>query len=163
MTKYYIFRHGQTFNSKNHVPYPEDNFPIEILPESIPVLEKLAVYLKNIPSDYNVSSEYVRCQQSVKVMTEISGLYFDNESRLNEFDKGSFEEFNKRIESFLNDLNQKNYKTVVICTHGAVVAGLKNILLGKNFDETKLRDFPDTGVLICIEGQKIEEINFNPT
>lgn len=161
MTKYYIFRHGETFYSKNRQSYPEDNFLVEILPEEIPVLEKLAIYLKNISSDYNVSSEYFRCQQSIKIVSEISRLHFENDSRLNEFNHETFEELVKRLENFVKDIEEKNYSTVIICSHGAVIAGLKNILTGSEFESRELINYPKTGILTCIEDKKIEEVDFN--
>jgi broad specificity phosphatase PhoE len=160
MAKYYIFRHGETFYSKSRSSYPEDNFSVEILPEGILALERLAKYLKNISSDFNVSSEYKRCQQSIKIVSEISGLHFENDARLNEFNRETFEDLVKRLQSFVKDIEEKNYSTVIICTHGAVIAGLKNILTGSEYEKCEMVDYPRTGVLTCIENNKIEEIDF---
>lgn len=163
MTKYYIFRHGETLYSKNNISYPTDSFAIEILPESIPTLEKMARYLKNISSDYNVSSEYVRCQQSVKIISEISGLEFKKDSRLNELgdNNENFTNFTERLVSFISDIDKKHYKNVVICTHGAVISAAKRILSGTSFERGDLSDYPRPGVILCIENGKIEEIDFN--
>jgi broad specificity phosphatase PhoE len=164
MTNYYIFRHGQTYNSKNRVKYPKNNFKVEILPEGIPDLEKIAIYLKNIPSDYNVSSEYLRCRQTSEIVTKIAGKIFEKDSRINEFSQKfgqeSFEIFKERIKSFLDDLEAKKYNTVVICTHGAVIAGLKSFLLKNTFVGDDLTDYPRPGVLLCVKNKKIEELDF---
>ena len=161
MTKYYIFRHGQTRNSKYHLPYPRDSRSIEILPEAVPALEKLAGYLKNIKSDYNVSSEYLRCRQSAAIVTKISGLEFEIDPRLNEKSGESFEDFKKRVKSFLEDMEKENHKTVVICTHGAVIAALKSLLLKGSFRRREIVFYPRPGVLLSIEGKKTEKIDFN--
>ena len=161
MAKYYIFRHGETYYTKNLMLYPVDNFSVEILPEGIPALERLAGYLKNIPSDYNVSSEYKRCQQSIKIVGEISGLHFEKDARLNEFNRETFEDLVKRLEIFVKELKEKKYSTVIICTHGAVIAGLKNILVGSEYEKSEIMDYPRPGVLTIAGDNTIEEIDFN--
>jgi broad specificity phosphatase PhoE len=161
MARYYIFRHGDTFYTKNRQPYPEDNFSVEILPQGIPALEKIGAYLKNIPVDYSVSSKYLRCQQSNKIVSEISGLKFEKDARLNEFSHEDFDNFVERLESFVNEMEEKRYQTIVICTHGGVIAGLKNILMGSEYEKSEMVDYPIPGVLTIVEDKKIEEIDFN--
>lgn len=164
MTKYYIFRHGETYNSKNRIKYPKNNWKVQILPEGVPVLEKLATYLNKFKSDFNVSSEYLRCKETTEIVTKITGNNFETDSRINEFSQKmameSFEIFSERIKNFLDELNSKNYKTVIICTHGAVIAGLKSFLLKNNFEKNDLIDYPRPGVLLRIEKGKIKEIDF---
>lgn len=161
MAKYYIFRHGDTFYTKNQQPYPEDNFSVEILPQGIPALEKIGAFLKNISSDFNVSSEYLRCQQSNKIVSGISGLKFENDSRLNEFSNEVFDNLVDRLENFVKKMEEKQYETIVVCTHGGVIAGLKNILTGSEYEKSEMVDYPRPGVLTIIADKKIEEINFN--
>jgi len=161
MTKYYIFRHGETMYSKDLVPYPKNSRSIKILSESIPTLEKIAKYLKKTKPDICISSEYIRCRQSTEIISKISGLNFEKNPRLNEYSQESFKEFKKRVKRFIYDLEEKRYKTVVICTHGAVIAGIKNYLNKDSFTQNDLTDYPKTGVILCIEGDKIEEIVFN--
>ncbi|MFA5025185.1 MAG: histidine phosphatase family protein [Candidatus Shapirobacteria bacterium] len=163
MTKYYLFRHGDTFYTKNRQPYPQDNFSVEILPDGIPALEKLAIYLKDINSDFNVSSEYLRCQQSNKIVSNISELDFVNDARLNEFSHEIFDNLVKRLESFINEMKKRQYKTIVVCTHGAVIAGLKNILIGSEYEKREMVDYPRPGVLTVVEDKNINEIDFNST
>ncbi|MCX6706453.1 MAG: phosphoglycerate mutase family protein [Candidatus Woesebacteria bacterium] len=154
-TKYYLFRHGQTFFTKFHLPYFWNNFSVGILPEAIPSLERLAIYLKNIPSDLNVSSEFKRCTQSAGIITGITGKKFVIDSRLNEYYQETFETLRKRIRNFITEMDQKNYRAVIVCTHGAVVSGLKHLLLEDDFKINQLLDFPKPGVLIRIKDKKI--------
>ena len=160
MTKYYIFRHGQTFNSKFHLPYPKNNKSVEILPEGIPTLERLARYLKNIKSNHNFSSEYLRCQQTTKIIDEIAGLKFKKEARLNEFNQETFSEFTSRIKDFLEEVEKRKYQTVVICTHGAGISTIKNLLIKGRMKRRYLPFYPKPGILLCIEGKKIQKIDF---
>jgi broad specificity phosphatase PhoE len=161
MTKYYIFRHGETKYSKFHLSYPRDSRLIEILPEGIPAIKKIGEYLKEIESDYNAVSEFDRCQTTIKIVSETSGKNFKKEARLNEFERESFSEFKNRVKSFVDEIGEKNYRNVVICTHGAVVAALKKLLTGKNIRIIDLPFYPKTGTILRIEGNKIEEIDFN--
>ena len=160
MTKYYIFRHGETKYSKYGLPYPSDSRTIEVLPEGIPAIKKIGEYLKEIESDYNVVSEFERCQTTIKIVSEITGKKFEKESRLNEFERESFDDFKKRVKSFIDEIEVKKYKSVVICTHGAVVAALKNLLINNSLKIINLPFYPKTGVILRIEGNKTEEINF---
>lgn len=161
MTKYYIFRHGQTLNSKFHLPYPKNNKSVEILPEGIPALKKLAKYLKNIKSNHNFSSEYLRCQQTTAIVANISGLKFKKDKRLNEKSGENFSDFKKRVKDFVDEIDKMNYEIVVICTHGAVIAALRKTLLKKSLRITNLPFYPKTGVLMKVYGKEIEYIDFN--
>jgi len=160
MTKYYIFRHGQTLNSKYHLPYPKNNRQIKILPDSIPALKKMAEYLKNISSDLNASSEYLRCKQTTKIITKISGIKFSGDVRLNEFNQETFLDLTNRIKNFLEEVEKKEYQTVIICTHGAVISTIKNLLIKGRMKRIELPFYPKPGILLCIEGKKIQKIDF---
>ena len=160
MTKYYIFRHGQTRNSKFHLPYPKNNRLIKILPDSIPALKKMAEYLKSISSDLSASSEYLRCQQTTKIISKITGVKFKKDSRLNEFGRETFIEFTDRIKDFLEEVEKNKYETVVICTHGAGISTIKNLLIKGRMKRIELPFYPKPGILLCIEGKKIQKIDF---
>ena len=159
---YYLFRHGQTFFSKFQIPYGKHNLNAKILPEGKASLLRIGEFLKGVCSDCNISSEFLRCKQSVKIIEEISGKDFVFDPRLNEYYKVNFDDFKKRIANFLEEINKdpKN-ETVVICTHGAVIAGLKHLITEGQFNIREILDYPSTGVLLCIENKKIEERNFN--
>ena len=169
MKNYYVFRHALATHSVSG--YGKDIVSAHILPEGIPPIEKLAQYIKsnNIESDYNVSSEFTRCQETTQIITNITGKIFTTDSRLNEYSaeenysNESFTVFRDRILSFLMDVEQDDTKkTICICTHGAVIAGIKNILLNGRFSEDLLHDFPPTGVLLATsQNGTLEEHNFN--
>lgn len=161
MTKYYIFRHGQTLNSKYHLPYPKDNRQIKILKDSIPALKEMAEYLKNISPDLSVSSEYLRCRQTTKIITKITGIKFKKDHRLNELGEETFLEFTSRIKNFLEEMKKNKYQTIFICTHGAVIATIKNLLINDQMKRRKLPFFPKPGILLCIEDKIITKIDFN--
>lgn len=160
MTNYYIFRHGQTRNSKYHLPYPKDNRQIKILKDSIPTLMKMAEYLKNITPDLATSSEYLRCQQTTKIVAKMTGMNFKKDSRLNEFGNETFLQFKKRIKDFLEEVEKNKYQTVVICTHGAGITTIKNLLIKGRIKKKELPFYPKPGILLCIEGKKVKEIDF---
>lgn len=161
MTKYYIFRHGQTRNSKYHLPYSKDNRKIKILKDSIPAIKKMAEYLKNITPDLAASSEYLRCQQTTKIVAKITATKFKKDSRLNEFGNETFLQFKKRIKDFLEEVEKNKYQTVVICTHGAVIAALKNLLIKGRIKKGDLLFYPKPGLLLYIEGKKVKKFDFN--
>jgi broad specificity phosphatase PhoE len=45
----------------------------EILPEGIPAVKRLADYLKDIKTDINFTSPYLRCKQTVDIISKVSG------------------------------------------------------------------------------------------
>lgn len=161
MTKYYIFRHGQTRNSKFHLPYPKDNRQIKILKDSIPALKKMAEYLKNISPDLCVSSEYLRCQQTTKIITKITGFKFKKDSRLNEFGGETFLEFTRRIKDFIDEVEKNKYQSVFICTHGAGISTIKKLLIKGKMKQRELPFYPKPGILLCIENKTVKRIDFN--
>lgn len=161
MTTYYIFRHGQTKYSKYHLPYPKDNRFVEILPEGRAAIERLGKYLKNIKFSKNFSSEYHRCQQTTEIVNKFSGLKFKKDKRLNEKSGENFGDFKARVKDFVEEIEKKNFETVVICTHGAVIAAMRKMLLKKGLRITNLPFYPKTGVLMKVVGKEIEYIDFN--
>ncbi|MCL5970043.1 MAG: histidine phosphatase family protein [Patescibacteria group bacterium] len=158
---FYIFRHGETFYTKNKEDYGKEILTADIIEEGKPALKHLANYLKNTKNSYNVSSAIPRCKSTVKIISEITGKNFVFDERLNEYAYESFEEFNNRINDFLNDISKAQQQNIVICTHGACIAALKYLAITKNFSIEQVEDFPDPGVLLIIKGNNIEEINFN--
>jgi broad specificity phosphatase PhoE len=161
VVEYCIFRHGETFFTKFHLPYFWRNFSVGISPEAVPALERLAVHLKDIPSDLNICSEFKRCIQSAEIITKITGKQFRIDPRLNEYCRESFGSFRRRVMNFIDEVNQEKYHTVIICTHGAVMAGLTHLLLEGSFKQTQLFDYPRPGIIVCIKNQKMNQIDFN--
>lgn len=161
MKSYYIFRHGQTYFTKNGLIYGDQILTAPILEEAKPVTERFSAYIKNIPTDLNVSSELLRCTQTTKIITEITGKVFSTDKRLNEFFDEPFTDFAQRIKSFLDEIEASEFNDILVCTHGGVMAGFKHWILNNNFPEEKITDYPNPGVLMIIKQGKVEEIDFN--
>ena len=158
---FYIFRHGETLETKNNIPYMGDEASAKILSEGIPALERLAEYLLKIETDLNVSSPYKRCKETVKIVSQISKKEFVYDPRLGEYYQETFEEFSSKIKDFLAEIQKKDYQNVAICTHGGVIAGLVYLLTSGNFYEENLNDFPRPGVLVTIEHGAVTYHDFN--
>ena len=170
---YYIFRHGETFATKGHTEYGDKILSASTLPEGIPVTKRLAEYLKNIQTDFNVRSELLRVEQTAEIITKITEKKFETDARLNDTMVAPKElkdvyphtetkdEFITRIKSFLTDLQSKPYETVLIGTHGGVIAALKHLVVNGEFDYHSIMDIPKPGVLTIIKDGEIEEIDFN--
>src|SRR3989337_3356148 len=99
MTTFYILRHGHTYASWNRIPYGETLYSADIIQQGIKSIKKIGKYLKNIESDYNVSSEFKRCRQTVEIISKISGGKFEFDARLNEDVEEDKNLFIKRVKS----------------------------------------------------------------
>jgi broad specificity phosphatase PhoE len=165
---YYLFRHGDTFVTKRQrlwyyptflpetaFSYGTKVFSASILDEAKPVIQKLADYLKDIPTDFNTSSQLRRCRQTVQIIEKITHKEFVFDKRLNEFVFEAPWVFQNRVKNFLKMLEQKEFQSVAICTHGAVLALIASILSGKKVG------FPKPGVLVIIKGNTITYKDFN--
>lgn len=161
--KFYIFRHAETFPSKNMGGiYDKDNYTTPILYEGKDTTIHLANYLKEIPSDLNVSSPYERCKETVKMISRISGKEFVLDERIGEFYQIEYKEFKERIKDFLKDVRDKDYQNIVICTHGAAMSLLVHLISDREPEENiPISEFKKTGVLIKVENKNFQEIDFN--
>jgi broad specificity phosphatase PhoE len=155
---YYIFRHGQTFATKYHTGYGWKVFSADILDEGKDDLKRLGVYLKNIKTDYNVSSRIKRCRQTSQIVSDNSGKTFSFDQRLNEFFLETYGNLKRRIRGFLGDLEKEGHEAVLICTHGAVMNVLVNILTNQKLKLSNLFIYPDPGTLLIIEDGKLKDI-----
>ncbi len=187
-TKFYIFRHGETFvTTGKALSYGTKVFSADILPFCFPTLEKLGQQLKNIKTDYNISSKIKRCRQTVGIVAKQADKEFEFDSRLNEFFFELPFFFKRRIRNFLKEIENRNFESVAICTHGAVINELiKQInpeafltLINKSPDpspplqteasrkslqlENKLTftKYLAPGVLLTLTSSSVKEINFN--
>jgi broad specificity phosphatase PhoE len=163
---FYIFRHGETFQTKHDVHYGSKIETAEILPEGIPAIKRVANYLKDKTSNKKgeyFSSPYLRCKQTVEIVKKIVNKKFKFEKYLGEYreDKETFGEFASRIDNFLKELKNVKIQNVTICTHGGVMAGLKHFILNGKFEEIDLYDFPKPGVLLEMKNGKMNRIDFN--
>lgn len=158
---YYIFRHGLTLAVKRKRWYWHTLYSAQIIEEGKPSIERLATYMKDIKGDYYVSSPFLRCRQTSAIVSKATGKEFAVDKRLGEY---SFElpwRFKKRFLSFIADMEESDYKTIVICTHSIGIEMLIQFVTNG-----KLRFFhrltaPLTGVLTIIKDGKITEKNFN--
>lgn len=159
----YIFRHGETRETKLGIPYADNVYDSNILTEGKDAIREIGKYLKNIKTDANWASEFKRVKQTVEIVEEISGKKFRFDKRLNEFlDKAEGETFfhlKKRVENLLADIKKK--KAIAICTHGAVIAAVKNLVLGEFIKKEQIYDFPRPGILWIIKENSLEEKDFN--
>ena len=165
MTIFYIFRHGDTVNSKNSLDklvIKKDTRNLPILPESHNALEKIGKFLKSVHTDADFCSPYLRCRESVKIVEKFSGKNYSFDSRIEELEgRIIFSDFQKRIKSFLNEIKAKKYSAVSICTHGAIIAAIKHMETASKFYFFQVFDYPEPGNLIIIKEGKIKKINFN--
>lgn len=159
--KYYIFRHGETFFTKNDLPYGDQAKTAPILEEGVSAIKRLGKYLKDKETDAHFSSPYPRCKQTVKIIKNIIGKQFSFDDRLHDFDAESINDMANRLKSFYEELKGKNYKNIAICTHGFPIAVLKNLIIKEKFTLADLSNYPKPGILVEIENKKIEPIDFN--
>ncbi len=155
----HIFRHGLA--TLNPAGYGDTILSASVLPEGYPAVVQVAQHLKTQPCDIAFRSEVRRCQQTAAKVTEITGRGFVPDHRLNEYYMESFDDFTERVQGFWKWLSAQNYQTVWICTHGAVIACLKNTIVQGFFDEENLMNFPPTGMVWTISGKTVTAQDFN--
>jgi broad specificity phosphatase PhoE len=158
---YFIFRHGMTFASKYNRWYFHKLYSATILEEGKPSVLKLSKYLKNVPTDFNVSSPFLRCRQTVELVTSITNKKFTFDERLSERTFEFSGSFRKRVLNFIDEMEKSPHKNILICTHSAVIRELVDFLTENDLTPDKRRDAPLPGVLTIIKKGKIEEIDFN--
>ncbi len=158
---YYIFRHGETFATLKNRGYGLKIISASILESAKPVINKMALFLKNIPTDYNATSPYRRCLQTTQIITDITGKQFVIDKRLSEFFLETFGRLRNRVQNFINQMESSDHQTILICTHGAVMTAFISLLSKDEFRARDLSDYPRPGILIKISNGQIEEYDFN--
>lgn len=159
---FYITRHGLATHSTNG--YGDKVYTATLLPEGIPPITRMAEYLRTIPTEINTSSELIRCRQTADIISKKTGKEFTFDKRLNEYWEESpepFSAFHDRIKNFFEEIKTKKEKHILIVTHGAGIAALKNFILTGTFDTSRLFDFQPCGALLTIRRGKEEIIDFN--
>lgn len=161
---FYIFRHGDTYNTKHKIPYKDKVVSAPIIPEANVYLEKIGQFLLDKNIEFAATSDFLRCQQTAKIVGEKMNRDFLVDKRLNEYDPinlpGETEEhFKNRIKSFLLEISNKNYSSVAICTHGSGISLLKHFLTNSNSLWNCL-DYPPPGVLAYIKNAKEKIYDF---
>ena len=159
--KYYIFRHGETYATKNKTVYGDTQFTAEILPEGISTIRRLAEYLKDIKTHENYVSELLRAQQTAKIVEGITGKKFKNEPLLNEYMEPSFELFKERVKTLVDRLESAKGKTYLLCTHGDVIAAFRYFLTENEFTIEQHSDYPAPGTLAIIKEGECKLLDFN--
>lgn len=161
-TKFYIFRHGETFATKAGTGYGYRIFSADILPEAEVPLRNIGKYLKDKKLDFCVSSKFKRCRQTVGIIKAETGYNFQFDGRLNEYFLEPYWYLRRRVTSLINEIRAAKYKTVGICTHGAVIAALIHVLTPEaDRQPFSIYNFPPPGVLISVIDGKVTQMNFN--
>lgn len=159
---YYIFRHGLTFAVKTGTPYGDTILTAPIIDEGEAAIEKMGQFLKNKQTDFNASSPIIRCQQTAGIISKITGKEFISDGRLTEYCMETQISLEERLRSLLTEIEEKSYKKVAICSHGAVISALISQLTAKDeAPKYDLFNYPDPGVLVIISDGNVEEISFN--
>jgi broad specificity phosphatase PhoE len=167
----YLLRHGIATHSTTG--YGDQILTAELLPEAYPVIHRLGVYLRSVPSQMNFGSTVLRCRQTVEVITKETGKLFRFDPRLSEYHQETFEEFAARTRECLTDLLAEadevalkkqlpnSSASIIICTHGAVIASLKNLLLKDHFLLEDELNYTQPGQLLHIFHRTAEVLDFN--
>ncbi len=162
---YYIFRHSETFVTQSKRWFRTYGFKVfsaHILPLGRPTTEKLAIYLKKIPSDLNICSEFLRCRETVEIVSKITGKKFEYDKRLNENVMEPAWIFRKRVRHLIKELESSNYENIIICTHSIVIVALIKLFSGEKFT---FKDFfinsTPPGILNIVKNGKVKTIDFN--
>jgi broad specificity phosphatase PhoE len=161
---YYILRHGETVVTQSKGKkkwYGLRHFSAPILPIGIPVTKSIASYLKNKSIDYFVCSEYLRCRQTAKIVSEVIKKDFVCDQRLNDYFIETFWHFRRRLQSFLADMDKLPYESIAVCTHGFTIAGLTQFLTKGTFSFSEMFNYPSPEELTIVKKQTKEVINFN--
>src|SRR3972149_2054205 len=109
--KFYIFRHAETYFSKFDIHYGESVESAEIIPEGIPVTERLAKYLAGEDIDAYYTSPFKRCTQTAEIIEKITKMKFIKDARIGEeminYGKETFNGVIDRVKDFLDQIKTK--------------------------------------------------------
>lgn len=155
---FYIFRHGLATHSK--YGYGKKIVTAPILPEGIAAIEKMAKFFKTVQRSVNYSSEFLRCRQTVKIISLDSQKKFIFDNRLNEQHHETFSETRVRVAEFLTSI-PPSASHILICSHGGIVAALKHLITDKKHLWKYRHDYPHTGELLIINKNRVKIISFN--
>ena len=160
--KIYLFRHGETIATQNRYGwYGLKFYSADILAHGIPALERLGEYLKDIPTELNLTSPFKRCQSTNKVVGGRSNKKFDYHAYLTDHlflvPKLLFK---KRVKKFYKEIMSHSAQTIAICTHEAVIKTLFECYSKEhNFIcDGKINSKP--GVLTVLSNGEVRQISF---
>ena len=162
---YYIFRHGETYFTKNKIEYdPESRISAPILKEGIPAIKRLGEFLKDKLKNTNYTSPYPRCVKTSEIITKITGKKFTKDERLSDEwmseGKETFDEMVARFQNFLLDIKKNNPSVVAICTHGWPISILTNLITKREMKPEWLANYILPGELVIIKDGKVETKSF---
>lgn len=162
---YYIFRHGETFFTKNNLHYGDSYESADIIPEGIPVLKKLGTYLKDRTIDACFTSPFKRAIQTTDIISKITGQKFIPDDRLREEGlsraEETLEDMEARFKDFHAEMERSKYKALAICSHGWPIAALLAIITKGNVTKKDLGEFPKCGQLLIVEDKTVKTLDFN--
>lgn len=158
MKHWYIFRHGLATHSKNG--YGDKILTAEVLPEGIPPVQRIGQYLTLMPYDYGARSEFLRCQQTAAIVTDITGRAFTADKRLNEQYQEPFEAVRDRVRAFVDEMNASAHTHIWVCTHGVVIAALKHLITRGDFARSDENDYIQPGEVLLIRDGEPEVVKF---
>lgn len=161
VSKIYLFRHGETFATRDSREYGDQVLTAPILDSGKPAIVKIGQYLADKNIDVFISSEILRCQQTSEIVSREINKQFTTDPRLNEYYNETFGQMRGRIIKFIDSLDQYKGKTVLVCTHGACLSALKHLLLFGKYELQNLMDFPKPGVIWEVVDSGLHEVNFN--
>lgn len=158
---FFIFRHAETLHTKTQIPYGDEIFSAEILPEGIPAIEKLAEHLAGLPIDKAFSSPFKRCRQTVDIVAPITGAEFVFDDRIGDYsDNEPMDKFKARIKSFIDEVKETGATNVLICSHGFPIAAMIDRITKGEIGES-LEGYPKPGVLVEIKNSEVKCVDFN--
>ncbi|MBK8025305.1 MAG: histidine phosphatase family protein [Chloroflexi bacterium] len=157
--QWYIFRHGLATHSKTG--YGDQIYTAQVLPEGIPPIQRLGQYMTMIPYDTGVRSEFLRCQQTAGIVSEATGRAFTTDARLNEAVSEPFESVRERVRHFVDDMKASEHRHIWVCTHGIIIAALKNLILHGEFTRRDELDYVLPGQLLILRDGAAEVVRFD--
>ena len=159
----YIFRHGETRVSKHGGVYLK-RFSAELLPEATEPLERMGKYIRKLPQGKHFTSPMIRCQQTVAIVTKSTKRQFIVDPRLQEYGLELPWTFMKRVQAFIQEVNNLPDTDVYICTHGIVISAIVSILIKKRMNIVHLVRgalYPvKPAVLVIIRNNDVTYISF---
>ena len=120
----------------------------------------MAEFLKTQAIEYAAVSEYIRCQQTATIISQHTGLQFATDPRLNEHHQESFDQLVTRVQQLLTEYESLPAQQLFLCTHGAVIAAFKNLLLKGSFTLEDELDYPPTGQLWLLHNKQLDIKDF---
>lgn len=155
----YLVRHGlATLDPQG---YGDRKLTAGLIPGGVRAIGHIARFLKDVPASFNVSSDVPRCRETAAIITRITGKVFIFDKRLTEFHRETFAEFLTRVESFTRDLSRIPQDNIVVCSHSAVITGIKDLLTKGAFAYEKEYDYPKEGELVIVHKGESRTLNFN--